>query len=133
MNYFWMNCYSIKGLIKAHWSQYCYFYWFQWAMNLSLFSQEYSRAEPFLERERPARKGMNTYVMLTKKSRSIVIRVPDLDYLYNCHCYTYDSCITLCFGFPTFYSPSTEVWIPFTRMNLLAIRHIGKYTFSFSL
>lgn len=61
MNYFWMKCYSIKGLIKAHWSQHYFFYWFQWAMNLSLLSQEYSRAETFLRREEPARKATKMY------------------------------------------------------------------------
>lgn len=134
MNYFWMNCYSIKGLIKAHWShRYC-FYWFQWAMNFSLFSQEYSSAEPFLRRERPARKGMNTYVILTKKSRSVVIRVPDLDYLCNCYYHTWFFHYSFCFEFPTFYSPSAEAWIqPLTTMYLLAIRQVGKCTFSFSL
>lgn len=51
MNYFWMNCYSIKDLIKAHWIQHYYFYWFQCAM----FSQEYLSPEPLLRRKRAAR------------------------------------------------------------------------------
>lgn len=93
MDYFWMNCYSIKGLIKAHWSQHYCFYWFQWAMNLSLFSQEYSRAETFLRRERPARKGTkmyHTYQEIQGHSNK-GSRAP---LLYNCY-YRYYSFTTL--------------------------------------
>lgn len=134
MNHFWMNCYSIKGLIKAHWSQHYFFYWFQWAMNLSLLSQEYSRAETFLRREAPAR----SCTILTRKSRATVIRVPEFNYYAIVS--VMHIIISLLFSTLSFQtSAAPVVRFIFNISQALwnayfpVMRQIGKCTFSFSL